>query len=94
MTVFEYSTFKFLGVTSENGVIKAKISEREGRFSRKVIHTQTEYQIHSMVELASRRLWNSVAPDRLKCNIEQLNKAYDAIRSVKIHNNIKLDVKV
>ena len=95
MSAFILSNFKFLEVVSENGSIKAKISEEDGWFLwlDRAVYTQDELQIHGLIKVAELELENN-SSKRLRKNIQQLTNAFDAIRNIKIKNNIKLDVSL
>ncbi len=92
MTAFELSTFKFLKVTSENGTIKAIISEKDGFFGSRVSYSQSEIQIHGMLKRIDERMDTSSKQKRILKNRIQLMLAFDSVRNVKIENNIHLEV--
>jgi len=92
MSAFTISTFKFIRVTSESGIIKAVISEQDGFFGQKAIYTQREIQIYGLIKAAKGNLGNHSSSRRLRKNIDQLIMAFDAVRRVKIDNKIPLDV--
>lgn len=93
-SVFKHSFFRFIKITSKNGVIRAKISERDGILSFGVRYTQDELQIYGLLKVAKNDLKTGTPNRRLRKNIKQLTIAFDEIRNMNIKKNIRFDVNI